>query len=112
VRDIRASVEVRALIGAGKLRELHGDTLVRFECWRCGGTGRTAEPTSVIVLAHRVFRVVKLAHAGCADSQIIEAGAAAMRAVAGEPECRNTAGEPGEQASLGVAGYPAWGCLA
>jgi hypothetical protein len=33
------------------------------------------------VLADRVFRVVKLAHAGCADSQIIEAGAAGMRAV-------------------------------
>jgi hypothetical protein len=29
-----------------------------------------------------VFRVVKLAHAGCADSQIIEAGAAGMRAMA------------------------------
>jgi len=26
MRDIRASVEVRALIGAGKLRELHGRT--------------------------------------------------------------------------------------
>jgi hypothetical protein len=72
VRDIRASVEVRALIGADKLRELHGDAFARYECWRCGRTGRTTEPTSVIVLAHRAFRVVKLAHAGCADSQIIE----------------------------------------
>jgi hypothetical protein len=63
VRDIRASVEVRALIGAGKLRDLHGDTLAPYQCWRCGRTGRTAEPTSVIVLAYRVFRVVKLAHA-------------------------------------------------
>jgi hypothetical protein len=83
VRDIAASVEVRALLGAGKLRELHGDAFERYECWRCGSTGRTTEPTSVIVLGHRVFRVVKLAHAGCADSHIIEVGAAAMRAVTG-----------------------------
>jgi 3'-phosphoadenosine 5'-phosphosulfate sulfotransferase (PAPS reductase)/FAD synthetase len=81
VRDIEASVEVRALIGAGKLRELHRDTFERYGCWRCGRAGRTAEPTSVIVLADRVFRVVKLAHAGCADSQIIETGAAGMRAM-------------------------------
>jgi uncharacterized C2H2 Zn-finger protein len=32
VRDIEASVEVRALIGAEKLRELHGDAFVRYEC--------------------------------------------------------------------------------
>lgn len=82
MRDIRASVEVRALIGADKLRELHGDAFVRYECWRCGRTGRTTEPTSVIVLAHRAFRVVKLAHAACADSQIIGVAAAGMRAVA------------------------------
>ena len=113
MRDIGASVEVRALIGADKLRELHGDAHVEYECWQCGRTGRTTEPTSVIVLGDRVFRVVKLAHAGCAGSHIIEVGAAGMRAVAGEPERRNTAGEPGEQAgSLAAAGYPARGCLA
>ena len=97
MRDIRASVEVRALIGAGKLRELHGDALVRYECWQCGKAGRTTEPTSVIVLGYRVFRVVKLAHAACADSQIIEAGAAAMEAAAGDlPNC-TTASKLGEQ---------------
>ena len=73
MRDIRASVEVRALIGAEKLCELHEDAFARYECWQCGGEGRTTEPTSVIVLAYRVFRVVRLAHAACADSQIIEA---------------------------------------
>jgi hypothetical protein len=83
MRDIRASVDVRALIGAGKLRELHGDTFVQYECWQCGRTGRTTEPTSVVVLGYRVFRAVKLAHAGCADSHIIEVGAAGMRAVTG-----------------------------
>jgi hypothetical protein len=84
VRDIGASVEVRALIGADKLRELHGDAFARYECWQCGKAGRTAQPTSVIVLAHRAFRVVKLTHAGCVDSQIIEAGAAAITAMASE----------------------------
>jgi hypothetical protein len=84
MRDIRASVEVRALIGAEKLCELHEDAFVQYECWRCGGEGRTTGPTSVIVLAYRVFRVVRLAHAACADSHIIEAGAAAMRTVAGQ----------------------------
>jgi hypothetical protein len=113
VCDIRASVEVRALIGTDKLRELHGDALLRYECWRCGRPGRATEPTSVIVLGYRVFRVIKLAHAGCADSQIIEADAATMRALAREPERRNTAGDPGEQASSPAArGYPARGCPA
>jgi hypothetical protein len=84
MRDIRASVEVRALVGAEKLRELHGDAFVQYECWRCGGAGRTTEPTSAIVLGYRVFRLVKLAHADCADSQIIEVDAAALRAVAGK----------------------------
>jgi len=113
VRDIAASVEVRALTGADKLRELYGDALARCECWRCGGAGRTAEPTSVIVLGHRVFRVVKLAHAGCTDSQIIEAGAAGMSVVGGDLTHRNNASRPGEQAGgLAAARHPARGCLA
>ena len=37
--DIKANVEVRALIGAEKLRELHGDALVRYECWQCAALG-------------------------------------------------------------------------
>ena len=95
MRDIRASVEVRALIGAEKLRELHEDAFARYECWQCGRTGRTTEPTSVIVLAYRVFRVVRLTHAGCADSQIIEVDAAAMRAVASEPLAVTPPASPG-----------------
>jgi hypothetical protein len=113
VRDIGASVEVRPLIGADKLRELQGDAFARYECWQCGRTSWTTEPTSVIVLGYRVFRVVRLAHAGCADSHIIEAGAAAMRAVAGELTRGNTASRPGEQAGgLAAARHPARGCLA
>ena len=112
MRDIAASVEVRALIGTDKLRELHGHAFARRECWQCRRTGRTTEPTSVMVAGYRVFRVVKLAHAGCADSHIIEAGAAAMSAVADEPARRNTASGPGEQAgSVAAARCPARGCL-
>ena len=83
MRDIRASVEVRALIGAESLRELHRKAFARYECWHCGREGRTTEPTAVIVLAYRAFRVVKLAHTACTDSHIIELGAAAMRTLAG-----------------------------
>ena len=104
MRDIGASVEVRALIGAGKLRELHGPAFARYECWQCGRTGRTTEPTSVIVLGYRGSRVVKLAHAGCADSHIIEIGAAAMKTVAGPATARQHGQEvqgAGRQARCG-----------
>jgi hypothetical protein len=83
MRDIRASVEVRTLIGADSFRELRGKAFAHYECWQCGRQGRTTEPTSVIVLACRVFRVVELAHAACAGSHIIELDAAAMRTLAG-----------------------------
>jgi hypothetical protein len=86
--DIRASVEVRALIGAENLRQLHENAAAQYECWQCGKEGRITEPTAMVVLAYRVFRVVKLAHAGCADSQIIEVDAAAMRTVTGRTAAR------------------------
>jgi hypothetical protein len=114
MRDIRASVEERALIGAEKLRELHDDARERYECWQCGRTGRTAEPTSVIVLAHRVFRVVKLAHAACADPHIIEVDAAGMRTVAAQtavPQYREREREAGRQLRRGET-CPAKGCPA
>jgi hypothetical protein len=38
MRDIRAGAEGRALIGAGKLGELHGDAFMRYECWQCAAT--------------------------------------------------------------------------
>jgi hypothetical protein len=96
MREIRASAEVRAFIGADKLRELHEDAFARYVCWQCGRGGWTTEPSSVIVLGYRVFRVIKLAHAGCADSQIIDVGATGIWAVADKP--RNTAIKPTEQA--------------
>jgi hypothetical protein len=96
MRDIRASVEVRALIGAEGLRHLEGDAFVSYDCWWCGGKGRTTEPTSVIV----VGRVVKLTHAACADSHIIEAGAGGMGAAAGRGPHRHAASGPGERAGV------------
>jgi hypothetical protein len=108
VRDIGASVVVRALIGAGKLRELHGRGFTRYACWQCGRTGRTTGPTSVIVLGYPGSRVVRLAHAGCADSRIIEIGAAAMSAGG-----RRTDAPPGGQAGgLAAASHPARECVA
>ena len=114
MRDIRASVEVRAFIGAEKLRELHEGAFARYECWQCGRTGRITEPTSVIVLGHRVFRAVRLTHAGCAESQIIEIDAAGMRAVADELTRCDSASTPGEQAGSSAAAraLPVRGCPA
>jgi hypothetical protein len=114
MRDIRASVEVRALVGAEKLRELHGAAPDRYQCWQCGRTGQTTEPTSVVVLAYRVFRVVKLAHAACADPQIIEVGAAGMRTAAGQiavPQRGQRAREAERQLRRGET-CPARGCPA
>jgi hypothetical protein len=113
MRDIRASAEVRALVGADKLRELDGDGFVRYECRWCGLPGRTTEATSVIIVGYRVFRVAMLAHAACADSRIIEVDADTMRAVA-----RQTAApQPHQQARearLLACGrnHPARGCPA
>jgi hypothetical protein len=101
MRDIRASVEVRAFIGAEKLHELHGDAFAQYECWQCGSSGRTTEPTSIVVLGYRVFRVAKLAHAACADSRIIEVGPAAMGTAVSQLPRRNASKLP-EQAG-GVA---------
>jgi hypothetical protein len=114
MRDIRASVEVRALIGADKLRELHEDAFARYECWQCGRTAQMTEPASVIVLGYRVFRAVRLTHAGCADSHIIEIDAAEMRTLASVPARRNTASTPGEQAGSSAAARagPVRGCPA
>jgi hypothetical protein len=113
VRDIQASVEVRALIGAEKLLELHRDAFVQYECWQCGKTGRTTGPTSVIVLDYLVFHAVRLVHAGCADSQIIEVGAAG-RTVAGQaavPQHRQRARGAEQQLRCGET-RPARGCPA
>jgi hypothetical protein len=112
MRDIRASVEVRALIGAEKLRELHRGAFGRDECWQCGREGQTTEATSVIVFGHRVFRVVKLAHAAGADSQIIEVGAAGMQALAGNVPRRGTSVSLGPWPQFLCGKTPGRGCPA
>jgi hypothetical protein len=114
MRAISASVEVRAFIGAEKLRELYGDTFLQYECWQCGSSGRTTEPTSIVVLGYRVFRVAELAHAACAESQIVEVDAAAMWVGAGQLSCRATVGGLQEQAGGFAAARtaPVRGCPA
>lgn len=70
--DIRASDEVRALIGTESLRELERDAFRSYECSECSKPGTTAEPTSVLVLRYRAKAIVTLAHAHCAASAILE----------------------------------------
>jgi hypothetical protein len=52
---IRASVEVRALIGAGHFRQLNENASAHYERWQCGGEGRATEPTSIIVGTGRIL---------------------------------------------------------
>ena len=114
MRDIRASAEVPALIGAEKLRELHGNAFVQSECWQCGREGRTIGPTSVIVLANRVFRVVMLAHAACAGSHILGVDAVMIGAAGGQtaaPQTRHQFLGAARQPRRG-GNDPARGCLA
>ena len=103
MRDIRASVEVRAFIGADKLRELHEDAFARYECWQCGRTGRTTEPTSIVVLGYRIFRIAKFAHAACADSQIIEIDPAAMGTAVSQLPRRDASKLPEQAGGLAAA---------
>jgi hypothetical protein len=72
MRDIRASVEVKELVGLETLRELEGDAFEHYDCWRCGGPGRTTDPTTVVVLSYQSTRIVKFAHARCAESQVVD----------------------------------------
>jgi len=113
MRDIRATAEVRALIGTEKLRELQEDARERYECWPCGRPSQATEPMSVLVLAYRVFRVVKLAPAACADPQIIEVGAAGMRTAAGQTAVqRRERAREAERQLRGGETCPAKGCPA
>jgi hypothetical protein len=70
VPDIRASAEVRALIGAENVAELEKDAFASFRCRECGLLGTTAEPTSVVARRFRRTVVVDLAHAECMRSLV------------------------------------------
>jgi hypothetical protein len=74
--DIRASAEVRALIGAESLAELEQDAYASFRCPECGLPGHTAAPTSVVARRYGKTVVVDLAHAGCRPSRVDEIDAA------------------------------------
>lgn len=68
--DIRASAEVRALIGAENLAELEKDAYASFRCPECGLPGTTVEPTSVVARRFRKTVTVDLAHAACTRSLV------------------------------------------
>jgi hypothetical protein len=72
--NVRASRRVMALVGLDELDRLHGDAFRRFTCCVCGRPGRTdADPATVIAQRYRLGTVrVRLAHARCADSQVID----------------------------------------
>jgi len=73
---VRASRRVIALVGQDELDRLRGEAFRPFSCCVCGRPGRTdAGPATVIAQRYRLGTVrVRLAHARCADSQVIEAG--------------------------------------
>src|SRR5437667_3156258 len=70
--DIRASAEVEQLIGAENLRELRAGVFRYYECVVCHQRGETTYPTTVVVHRHPNAVAVHLAHARCAESEIIE----------------------------------------
>jgi hypothetical protein len=72
MHDIRASVEVQALVGFEILRELERDAFRSYECPVCRSSGLTTEPTSVVVHRFRRTVMARLAHAWCTDSRIVE----------------------------------------
>jgi hypothetical protein len=75
MRNIRASGEVEALIGAENLRELEGDAFLWYVCPVCNKRGSTENPTSVVVDLYPDIAVVELAHADCTHSKIVRVDA-------------------------------------
>jgi hypothetical protein len=82
VGGIYASAAVQALIGDETLGRLRGQAFRRYSCCRCGQPGSIgAEQASVIVERYRLRAVrVRLAHARCAVSQVVEVAADAPSA--------------------------------
>jgi hypothetical protein len=74
---IQASGAVQALLGPELLARLRGETYGLYSCCVCGQPGRTdIEPASVIVERYRLPAIrVRLAHARCAASRVIEVAA-------------------------------------
>src|SRR5712664_1702275 len=94
---VQASAAVTALVGAETLARLRGEAFRRYDCYRCARPGQTdAEPATVIVDRYLLGFVVRvrLAHARCADSQIVEVDA----------DAPNVAGFGGDAGPAGVSG--------
>ena len=72
MRQILASSQVEALVGADTIQQLYEDPYAMYTCRQCGRPGTTSEPTSVIVEKYRYAYLVNLAHARCMESQVIE----------------------------------------
>ena len=72
---VGVSEEVVALLGAAAVARVSEPT--GFRCMRCGIDGDVVrgDDASVVVMQFRDgARVVRLAHSGCAPSQIVEVG--------------------------------------
>ena len=72
MRQILASPQVEALVGTETIQQLYEDPYAMYTCRQCGRPGTTSEATTVIVEKYRYACVVNVAHARCADSQVIE----------------------------------------
>ena len=85
MRDIRASAGVADMIGAENLHRLrHSPACGPFTCWHCHGPGDAdTEPATVIAELQEGAARIALAHAECARSQVVSAGAPAPAALTG-----------------------------
>jgi hypothetical protein len=72
MRQILASPQVEALVGTETIQQLYEDPYAMYTCRQCGRPGTTSEATTVTVEKYRRACVVSVAHARCADSQVIE----------------------------------------
>ena len=70
MRDIRATAEVRALIGADTLQRLHADAHQSYDRAAHGRPGTTTEPTTVTAERGPAAVRVTLNHAACAESRV------------------------------------------
>lgn len=72
MRQILASPQVEALIGAETIQRLYEDPYAMYTCMQCGRPGTTSDATTVIVEKYRYACMVSFAHARCAESRVIE----------------------------------------
>jgi hypothetical protein len=78
MREIHSCPEVTALVGAEQLARLQAHSgYGPYRCWQCDKQGDVnTEPAAVIAEKYGLAVVVRLAHARCADPQVVTAAAA------------------------------------